>query len=191
VERVGGSQKIPVDVRIIAASNRDLETMMHEGNFRKDLYFRLSVIPLHIPPLKERSEDIPALVQCSLDKYAPMLNKSFKSIEPLAMDCMLQYDWPGNVRELENAVEYAVNMAPGDIITLSSLPPRIRDSQQGKTSKVELTLKDRVRDYEKTILQEYLELYGNSYDGKSIIAEKLEISRATLYRKLAELGLSG
>jgi transcriptional regulator with PAS, ATPase and Fis domain len=109
----------------------------------------------------------------------------------LAMDCMLQYDWPGNVRELENAVEYAVNMAPGDIITLSSLPPRIRDSQQGKTSKVELTLKDRVRDYEKTILQEYLELYGNSYDGKSIIAEKLEISRATLYRKLAELGLSG
>ena len=86
VERVGGTNKIPVDVRIIAASNRDLESMMHEGNFRKDLYFRLSVIPLHIPPLKDRREDIPALVQCCLEKYGPMLNKQLSSVEPEAMD---------------------------------------------------------------------------------------------------------
>ena len=191
VERVGGSQKIPVDVRIIAASNRDLEKMMQEGNFRKDLYFRLSVIPLHIPPLKERSEDIPALVQCCLEKYAPMLNKRFKAIEPAAMDCMLHYDWPGNVRELENAVEYAVNMAAGDKLTLISLPPRIRGSRQDKNQVADMPLKDRVRDYEKIILQEYLELYGSTYEGKNRIAKKLEISRATLYRKLAELGLSG
>lgn len=191
VERVGGSKKIPVDVRIIAASNRDLEKMMHEGNFRKDLYFRLSVIPLHIPPLKERREDIPALVERCLHKYASMLNKHFRSIEPEAMECMLQYNWPGNVRELENAVEYAVNMAGGSTITLSSLPPRIRETQAEIGLKTGLPLKDRVRDYERTILQEYLELYGSSYEGKSNIAEKLEISRATLYRKLAELGLSG
>ncbi len=190
VERVGGTNKIPVDVRIIAASNRDLESMMHEGNFRKDLYFRLSVIPLHIPPLKDRREDIPALVQCCLEKYGPMLNKQLSSVEPEAMDCLLQYNWPGNVRELENAVEYAVNMTAGDIITLGSLPPRIREAQAEKGLKFVLPLKERIRDYERIILQEYLELYGNSYEGKNTIAEKLEISRATLYRKLSELGLS-
>jgi PAS domain S-box-containing protein len=190
VERVGGNNRIPVDVRIIAASNRDLEKMMHEGNFRKDLYFRLSVIPLHIPPLKDRREDIPALVQCCLDKYGPMLNKRFSTVEPEAMDCLLQYNWPGNVRELENAVEYAVNMASGDRIALISLPPRIRESQSAKGQKFLMPLKERVRDYERIILQEYLELYGSSYEGKNSIAEKLEISRATLYRKLSELGLS-
>jgi len=190
VERVGGSKKIPVDVRIIAASNRDLDKMMHEGNFRKDLYFRLSVIPLHIPPLKERREDIPALVERCLTKYASMLNKHFRVIEPEAMDCMLNYNWPGNVRELENAVEYAVNMAGGATITLSSLPPRIRETQAGEIFKIDLPLKDRIHDYERVILQEYLERYGSTYEGKNEIAEKLEISRATLYRKLAELGLS-
>lgn len=191
VERVGGSTKISVDVRIIAASNRDLEKMMHEGNFRKDLYFRLSVIPLHIPPLKERREDIPALVHSCLEKYGLILNKRFSAIEPEAMDCMLQYSWPGNVRELENTVEYAVNMAPGDRITLFSLPPRIRESQAERGLMAGVPLKDRVRDYERVILQEHLDLYGNTYEGKNAIAKKLKISRATLYRKLAELGLSG
>ncbi len=190
VERVGGNNKIPVDVRIIAASNRDLEKMMNEGNFRKDLYFRLSVIPLHIPPLKERREDIPALVQCCLDKYGPMLSKKFSAVEPDTMDCLLQYNWPGNVRELENAVEYAVNMASGTTINLLSLPPRIRESQAERGQKFVMPLKERVRDYERIIIQEYLDLYGNSYEGKNTIAEKLEISRATLYRKLSELGLS-
>jgi len=106
------------------------------------------------------------------------------------MDCLLQYNWPGNVRELENAVEYAVNMASGDTIALISLPPRIRESQSTKGQKFLMPLKERVRDYERIILQEYLELYGSSYEGKNTIAEKLEISRATLYRKLSELGLS-
>jgi len=190
VDRVGGNNKIPVDVRIIAASNRDLEKMMNEGNFRKDLYFRLSVIPLHIPPLKERREDIPALVQCCLDKYGPMLSKKFSAVEPDTMDCLLQYHWPGNVRELENAVEYAVNMASGTTINLLSLPPRIRESQAERGQKFVMPLKERVRGYERIIIQEYLDLYGNSYEGKNTIAEKLEISRATLYRKLSELGLS-
>ncbi|MDW7740253.1 MAG: sigma 54-interacting transcriptional regulator [Bacillota bacterium] len=190
VERVGGSKKIPVDVRIIAASNRDLENMMHEGNFRKDLYFRLSVIPLHIPPLKERREDIPALVERCLDKYAPMLNKKFNAIDPDAIKCLLHYHWPGNVRELENAVEYAVNMASGDTVTLMSLPPRIRETETDKIMTADLPLKDRVKEYEKIILHEYLQRYGTSFESKNDIAEKLDISRATLYRKLAELGLS-
>ncbi len=189
VERVGGNSRIPVDVRIVAASNCDLEKMMQEGNFRKDLYFRLSVIPIHIPPLKERREDIPALIQCCLDKYGPMLNKRFSMVMPDAMDCLLQYNWPGNVRELENAVEYAVNMSSGDTITLLSLPPRVRDSQAETGQKLFMPLKDRVRDYERIILKEYLELYGSSFEGKNTIAEKLNISKATLYRKLSDLGL--
>lgn len=191
VERVGGSEKIPVDVRIIAASNRDLESMMHEGNFRKDLYFRLSVIPLHIPPLKERKEDIPALVERCLGKYAPMLNKPLRSVDSKAMDCLLHYHWPGNVRELENAVEYAVNMASGDSLNQVSLPPRIRESQEKEVFRSDIPLKDQVKDFERTVFEEYLEHYGSSYEGKNDIAEKLEISRATLYRKLSELGLSG
>jgi len=191
VERVGGSEKIPVDVRIIAASNRDLESMMQEGNFRKDLYFRLSVIPLHIPPLKERKEDIPALVERCLAKYAPMLNKPLSSVDTKAMECMLQYQWPGNVRELENAVEYAVNMASGDSLNQASLPPRIRESQEKEVFRSDIPLKDQVKDFERTVFEEYLEHYGSSYEGKNDIAEKLEISRATLYRKLSELGLSG
>jgi len=190
VERVGGSKKIPVDVRIIAASNRDLEKMMQEGNFRKDLYFRLSVIPLNIPPLKQRREDIPALVERCLKKYASMLNKQFKTIDADAMECMLHYSWPGNVRELENAVEYAVNMAGGDSITISSLPPRIRETRASDSLESDAPLKERIRDYERLVFQQYLERYGNNYEGKNEIAEKLNISRATLYRKLAELGLS-
>ncbi|MFU8793979.1 MAG: sigma 54-interacting transcriptional regulator [Dethiobacteria bacterium] len=191
VERVGGSKKIPVDVRIIAASNRDLEKMMQEGNFRKDLYFRLSVIPLHIPPLKDRREDIPALVKSCLAKYGPMLNKHFSDIEPEAMECLLRYNWPGNVRELENALEYAVNMAGGDLITYSSLPPRVKNIEKETIARVDASLKEKVRDYERMILQDYLDRFGDTYEGKSDIADKLEISRATLYRKLSELGLAG
>ncbi|MDW7728623.1 MAG: sigma 54-interacting transcriptional regulator [Bacillota bacterium] len=191
VERVGGSKKIPVDVRIIAASNRDLEKMMQEGNFRKDLYFRLSVIPLHIPPLKDRREDIPALVKRCLAKYGPMLNKHFSDIEPEAMECLLRYNWPGNVRELENALEYAVNMAGGDLITYSSLPPRVKNIEKETIARVDASLKEKVRDYERMILQDYLDRFGDTYEGKSDIADKLEISRATLYRKLSELGLAG
>jgi len=167
------------------------ELLPHPIVICKDLYFRLSVIPLHIPPLKERKEDIPALVERCLAKYAPMLNKPLSSVDTKAMDCMLQYHWPGNVRELENAVEYAVNMASGDSLNQASLPPRIRESQEKEVFRSDIPLKDQVKDFERTVFEEYLEHYGSSYEGKNDIAEKLEISRATLYRKLSELGLSG
>jgi PAS domain S-box-containing protein len=190
VERVGGSKKIPVDVRIIAASNRDLEAMMQEGKFRKDLYFRLSVIPLSIPPLKDRKEDIPAFVKRCLDKYGSMLNQHSYSIEPEAMNCLLRHHWPGNVRELENAVEYAVNMAGDNVIRVPNLPPRLRLPGTESESNSSGTLKSRLREHERAIIEEYLDRFGLSYDGKTFIARELNISRATLYRKLAELGIS-
>ncbi len=191
VERVGGSKRIPVNVRVIAASNRDLEQMMQEGNFRKDLFFRLNVIPLRIPPLKDRKEDIPALVERCLEKYTSILDKQIDSIEAEAMECIINYSWPGNVRELENAIEYAVNMADDAVLLISNLPPRIQKVVRERNEEMrQHSLKDRIGGYERQILKEYLDMYGSTYEGKQIIAEKLDISRATLYRKLTELGLS-
>ena len=190
VERVGGTKKIPVDVRIIAATNRDLEAMMQEGKFRHDLYFRLSVIPLHIPPLKERKEDIPDLVKHCLKKYCLMLHKHIHRIEPETMECLMAYHWPGNVRELENTVEYAVNMAAGDTLVPANLPPRIRQNYGAEATAGSSSLKQKLQEYERVLLEEYLERYGRSYKAKKAIARELAISRATLYRKLAELNLS-
>lgn len=207
VERVGGTKKIPVDVRIIAASNRDLEAMMQEGKFRKDLYFRLSVIPLHIPPLKERREDIPALVEHCLAKYCRMLGRELPRVAPGVMDRFMRYHWPGNVRELENAVEYAVNMAGERELTAADLPPRLRpesaaggaavdpagDAAGATPGEKEITggLKARLKAFERAVIAGYLEHYGCSLEGKEAIARELAISRATLYRKLKELGLPG
>ncbi|HHX87770.1 MAG TPA: sigma 54-interacting transcriptional regulator [Firmicutes bacterium] len=178
-----------MDVRILAASNQDLEAMMHEGKFRKDLYFRLSVIPLHIPPLRERKEDIPLLIEFCLDKYSRMIGKNIKEISPEVMAYLLEYYWYGNVRELENAVEYAVNMAADDVITLQNLPPRIRKFAEEKTKFADRDLRARLKDYERKIFDDYLSRYGTSYEAKIKIAKELNISRATLYRKLEEHSL--
>lgn len=189
VERVGGTKKAPVDVRIIAASNRDLDKMMQEKKFRKDLYFRLGVIPLYIPPLRERKEDIPLFLEHSLKKYARKLNKPPFTASPGVTEKFLQYRWPGNVRELENAIEYAINMCSGNIITVSNLPPRIY-GESGATIDGRSTLKLMVQDYERRIFEQYLQRFGSSSKAKNEIAQVLGISRATLYRKLAELGLN-
>ncbi len=189
VERVGGNKKTPVDVRILAASNQDLEGMMHEGKFRKDLYFRLSVIPLHIPPLRDRKEDIPLLIEYCLEKYSRTIGKNIKQVSPEVMEYLLQYYWYGNVRELENAVEYAVNMAAGDLITIQNLPPRIRKFTEERSRLTNQDLKARLKDYERKILNDYLGRYGTSYQAKINIARELNVSRATLYRKLEEHNL--
>ncbi len=189
VERVGGNKKTPVDVRILAASNQDLERMMHEGKFRKDLYFRLSVIPLHIPPLRERKEDIPLFIEHCLEKYSRTIGKNIKQVSPEVTECLLHYYWYGNVRELENAIEYAVNMAAGVLITVQNLPPRIKEFMEERSRLTNQDLKDRLKDHERKILGEFLSRYGTSYQAKINIARELNISRATLYRKLDEYGL--
>src|SRR5256714_10731513 len=127
VRPVGSNQKVKVDVRVIAATNRDLETAYKEGTFRKDLYFRLNVVTLHLPALRERKSDIPTLVHYFLDKFAP---GRMITISSSAMKCMLQYEWPGNVRELENAIERAVGLASQDAMDVSDLPPVIRADQE-------------------------------------------------------------
>src|SRR5205807_8246317 len=189
VRPVGSNQRIKVDVRVIAATNRDLETAYKAGEFRKDLYFRLNVVTLHLPSLRERKSDIPTLVHYFLDKFAP---GRMVTISPAAMKCMLEYEWPGNVRELENAIERAMALGSQDSMDVSDLPPVIRADQEAaapsqsqprfddasilpKSSGADLEELERV-----TIQRVFEQVKGD----KSLAGKMLGISRATLYRKL-------
>src|SRR5689334_23823644 len=131
VRPVGSNQKVKVDVRVIAATNKDLEAAQKEGKFRRDLYFRLNVVTLHLPPLRERRSDVTPLVHYFLDRFAP--GKTL-GVSAAAMKCMLQYDWPGNVRELENCIERAVALGSQDSIDVCDLPPVIRQQQAGENA---------------------------------------------------------
>jgi len=125
-ERVGGTQTVRADVRVIAATNRDLERLIEEDRFRQDLYYRLNVFPIHMPPLRERRTDIPLLTDCFVEKYAKAGEKTIRRISNSAMEMLMRYDWPGNVRELENCIERAVLIAPGDVVQAHHLPPSVQ-----------------------------------------------------------------
>lgn len=185
IERVGGTRVIPVDVRVIAATNRNLEQMMQEGEFREDLYFRLNVIPLYIPPLRERKEDIHLLLEHSLSRYNRLIGKKIQWFESDALRLLLDYEWPGNVRELENTVEYAVNMETGSLIAMESLPPRLRRGKKAVESF--FTLREQVDAFEKEIIERCLQETGFSVEGKIKAAKLLGISESTLYRRIREL----
>lgn len=191
-ERVGGNRTIMVDVRVVAATNRDLEEMITEGQFREDLYYRLSVIPLMIPPLRERKDDIVLLMQHFLKKYNVFMNKDITDFSDEVKNIYLNYEWNGNVRELENAVEYGVNMTFGNKIGIDAVPLRLTRQDHGSTAVIDngLPLNDQVRLFEKEILMRKLKEYGNTQKAKLKIADDLGVSRATLYRKLSELDLS-
>jgi PAS domain S-box-containing protein len=185
IERVGGNRVIQVDVRVIAATNRDLQAMMEQKEFREDLFFRLNVIPLPIPPLRDRKEDIPILVHYFLDRFNGLIGKNITGFDTESMELMQAYQWPGNIRELENAVEYAVNLEKGNLVTVKSIPPRVRDEWTGRD---ELSsLKDQIAYYEKKIIEVCLKETGTSMEGKRRAAEILGISEATLYRRIREL----
>jgi two-component system response regulator AtoC len=182
VRPVGSNEKINVDVRVIAATNRDLENAYREGTFRKDLYFRLNVVTVHLPALRDRRSDIPVLVHHFLDRYAP---NDHLQVTAAAMKSLLQYEWPGNVRELENCVARAVTLGDHRIIDVGDLPPSIRaeHSPQQSTSLVDsasvsttaLAEMERM-----TILRVFEQANGD----KALAGKMLGISRATLYRKL-------
>jgi DNA-binding NtrC family response regulator len=129
-ERVGGNASIKVDIRLVAATNRDLESMVDAGEFRSDLFFRLNVVPIHLPPLRDRKEDIPLLVQSFLTQFAKDNGKGFRELTSDAMQAVLAYGWPGNVRELRTAIEHGVVMSTGAKITLRDLPGSVRGEQR-------------------------------------------------------------
>lgn len=188
VERVGSNRLIPINIRVISATNKDLDEMVRTKEFREDLFFRLNVIPLHMPPLSERKDDIPVLMDYFLAKYCQMTGQIPLDFTPEVKQAFIQYPWPGNVRELENAIEYAVNMTSSPFIDIESIPPRIRNTINPLTIRhaelPELSLKDLLRDHEKQILIEMLKKYGHGLEEKRIIAAKLDIGLATLYRKI-------
>ena len=184
VRRIGSTKEIPVDVRIIAATNVDLENLVAKGLFRKDLYYRIAIFPLNIPPLRERKEDIIPLVKKFLQHYENRVKRRI-DLSPDVVQALLHYEWVGNVRELKNVIDYATAMMDGYTIELSHLPKRLAAlpiSQNKTPSK----LKERLREIEKEEIQKALAYYGTSLQGKKQAAEALGISLASLYSKIAE-----
>ncbi len=189
IEKLGGTSSRPINVRIIAATNRSLIKMVENGEFREDLYYRLSVIPITIPPLRERKEDIVLLLEHNLNKYANIMKKDIKGFAPDVFKLLAEYHWPGNVRELENTVEYAVSFTDGGWIRKENLPPRIREQFPAADSS-RTTLQEKSLELERKTIEELLKKYGISVEGKDKVASELGISRATLYRKIKKLGLT-
>lgn len=194
VERVGGTSSISLDLRVVAATNQDLERMISEREFREDLYYRLNVIPVHLPPFRERKDDIPLLLDHFLAQSCAQNRKAISGFDPEVRQLLLSYDWPGNVRELENAVEYMVSFAEGERITLASVPPRIRSAVAAPAAAVTLpcaagSLTDRLDACEKELLLQALAARGRTPARIETLAAELQVSRATLYRKLARHGL--
>jgi two-component system, NtrC family, response regulator AtoC len=189
VRPVGSNQRSKVDVRVIAATNRDLEAEYRNGTFRKDLYFRLNVVTVHLPSLRERRSDIPMLVHWFLDRYA---EGSAMQVTNSAMKCLLQYDWPGNVRELENCVERAVALGDRRTIDIGDLPPSIASASptqeaSGVGNSAVLSSND-LEDIERATIERVFE----QVKGDKVMAGKmLGISRATLYRKLKRYNIGG
>jgi transcriptional regulator with PAS, ATPase and Fis domain len=170
IERVGEQRRIPVDIRIIAATNRDLKAAVRDGTFREDLYYRLNVIALHLPPLRDRREDIPALTDHFLEVYGDRIGKTVDAVSDEALECLFQHDWPGNVRELQNAIEHAVVRARGPVILPRDLP---RDTCGSKAPENGGDMDERI--------DAALKAAGGQL-GRA--AELLGIHRTTLWRRL-------
>ncbi|MFZ0388961.1 MAG: sigma-54 dependent transcriptional regulator, partial [Calditrichia bacterium] len=189
-ERVGGTDTIKVDVRIIAATNRDLQEMMSQGTFRQDLYYRLNVIPLEVPPLRERRDDIPLLISHFLDKFNKQFNKEIDVIEDDAMESLQNYQWQGNIRELENLVERAVVLNKSGRLTVKDFPAYLYQQESGGGEAeldLDKSLTDMVDVFERRIILKALR--ENNFN-KLRTAEKLGIHRSTFMSKLKKYDIN-
>ncbi len=183
-ERVGGEETVEVDVRLIAATNRDLRDAIAKGSFREDLYYRLNVVNIHVPPLRERKEDIPLLVAAFLKEFSQENGKQIDGVDAKARLALYNYSWPGNVRQLRNSIESAVVLTKAATITLDDLPPNIRG--ESGTDSLRLPVGASLADVEKEVIRSTLAREGGN---KSRTAEILGIGRKTLHRKIEEYGL--
>ncbi len=185
-ERVGGNELVKVDTRVISATNKNLEEEVKKGEFREDLYYRISVFPIKLPPLRDRREDIPLIAAHFITKYADQEGKQIDEISPDALELLMAYHWPGNVRELENAIERAVVLANPPEISAKDLPSSIRSLGEKKIYETDNKLSSWIEKLEEEALrQALLECEGNI----SQTAKKLGIGRATIYRKAKKYGL--
>jgi two-component system response regulator AtoC len=197
VMRLGDTKPIKVSVRIVAATVKDLDKEVREGRFREDLFYRLNVLPIHLPPLRERPEDIPALTSHFLGKYKERHGIKVGSVSPDAMTVLMDYPWPGNVREMENAIERSVLLAEGENINVSALPPAVREkmvsASLGTALKKgiysdSLSIKKAARDMEEYLIRRALE---RSHGNRTHAAELLELSHRALLYKIKEYGIKG
>src|SRR4051812_23154837 len=194
-ERVGGNQLLKADVRLVAATNKDLGKLVSEGKFRDDLYFRLNVVHITMPPLRERKEDIPLLVRNFLRHFAKMNEKPLPELTAEAMNTLLSYDWPGNVRELRTAIEHGVVMASGPRITLRELPMAVRQAAGatlpgGVTATKAYGTKGSPLDLHETERKLIAQALATTNGNITAAAKKLGISRRTLHRKINEMNLA-
>jgi two-component system response regulator PilR (NtrC family) len=188
VKPVGSNQMISFDTRIIAATNKDLEKEVEEGNFRDDLYYRLNVVEISLPPLEQRREDIPLLAHHFLQKYNKELKHNLKGITSDAMGAMMAYQWKGQVRELENVIERAVLLSDGDFLTINDLPESFKQSSDSESFKMDSDkLDEAIQVFEKHHIQSVLK---RTEGNKSEAARLLGIDPSTLYRKMERLGVS-
>ena len=189
-ERVGGKETLHVDVRVLAASNQDLKEQIAQGRFREDLYYRLAVIPIEVPPLRRRKEDLPALVAYFIALFSAQNGKRPKTVSVEALAYFLAYDWPGNVRELRNMVERLVIMTPRDVIGPEDLPPPLRPKEPAAGAEEiqrEKTLKEARDAFERAFILAELRAHEGNV---TRTAEKLGIERSHLYRKLKSYGIT-
>ncbi|HNQ00795.1 MAG TPA: sigma-54 dependent transcriptional regulator [Syntrophales bacterium] len=193
-ERVGGIQTIKVDVRLVAATNRNLQQDVREGRFREDLFYRLNVMPIHVPPLRERKEDIPALLDYFIGKFNRKLGRRIAGADPEVVDLLMDHDWPGNIRELENLAERLVLMARGETIVMGDVPAELIEAVEARTQagtpdekrSIKELIREKTEDIEKQMIIRVLEeCEGNI----SKAARQLGLSRRGLHLKLAKYSL--
>ncbi|SDI06253.1 sigma-54 interaction domain-containing protein [Alteribacillus bidgolensis] len=185
---VGGTKELEVDCRVVAATNKDLEKLVHEGNFREDLYYRLNTIPLTIPPLRERKDDIVDIAHLYLYELSNKYQRQIELVSPEAMKSLMEYSWPGNIRELKNVIEHIVVFSTSEVVHSSDLPERVRRVSSGTTKTIDsfkrekvLSLKEEMKIHERNVIRNVLEQESGN---KNLAARTLGVSRATLYNKL-------
>ena len=189
IQRVGSDDTLSVDVRIIAATNQNLEKNAAAGAFREDLFYRLNVVTLTVPPLRDRRDDVPLLAQHFLERYADKNRKVVKGFSPQAMDMLVKYDWPGNVRELENAIERAVILLAGDYITAKEMPLSISRTSSADAPERPLSAFPALnRPLDEIEREAILTAYKACGRNKSETARQLGITRKTLHKKLKTYG---
>ncbi len=188
ITRIGSNHEIDLDIRVIAATNKNLEQMIEEKKFREDLYYRLNVIPMHITPLRERRMDIKPIVDLLVERYAMLSEKKYSYMTDEAINVLQAYDWPGNVRELENTIEFMINMMEEDgVLGIHTIPENVKEIQEVEGDNIFVSRLDQL---ERQEIEKALEIYGRSTDDKNLIAKKLGIGIATLYRKIDKYELN-
>ncbi len=188
IERVGGSRTIDVDVRVIAATHRDVPAMVEEGTFREDLYYRLNVVQLRVPPLRERLEDVPLLAEAFLQRATARNRRAVRGFDEAALTALQSYDYPGNVRELQNLVERMVILSEGDVLGAEDVEAALPGHRGGPQSlyRPGHTLKELLEEIEKTILEQAITAHG----GRAAAARALEVERSFFYKKCKRLGIT-